>query len=111
MKEGLVASGNVPARAGFHIDQQHEQMPGLVENSIGMVNPLQGLVQVEGSPQQQSSKGCRGHHGNHDHAVKQRFEFQVFHRIQSLLPGGLTEQISCMTRRQSNLVRWARCNH
>jgi hypothetical protein len=42
MKEALVASYDVSARAGFHIDQQHEQMPGLVENLIGMVNPLQG---------------------------------------------------------------------
>jgi hypothetical protein len=50
MKEALVASSDVSARAGFHIDQQHEQMSGLVEDLIGMVNPLHGLVQVEGFP-------------------------------------------------------------
>jgi hypothetical protein len=75
MKKSIVASCDVPACAGFHIYQQHEQMPGLVENLIGMVNPLQGFVQVEGFPQKQSSKGCRGHHGNHNYPAEQRFEF------------------------------------
>jgi hypothetical protein len=48
-------------------------MSGLVENLIGMVNPQQGLVQVEGLPQKQDSKGCGDHHGNHNHLAEQRF--------------------------------------
>ena len=80
LKEGLVASYEVSAHAGFHIYQQLEQMPGLVENLIGMVNPLQGFVQVEGFPQKQCGKGCHDHHGNHNHSAEQRFEFRVFHR-------------------------------
>ena len=39
----LVAGYHVSAHAGFHIHQQLEQTRGLVENLIGMVNPLQGL--------------------------------------------------------------------
>jgi hypothetical protein len=87
MKEGLIARCDVSARAGFHIYKQHQQMPGLVENLIGMVNPLQGFIQVEGFPQKQSGKDRRGHHGNYDHSAEQRFEFRVFHRNQSLLSG------------------------
>ena len=49
-KEALVARGDVSARPGFHIDHQFKQMPGLIENLIGVVNPLQGSVQVEGFP-------------------------------------------------------------
>ena len=50
LKEGLVAGYEVSAHAGFHIYQQLKQMPGLVENLIGMVNPPQRFVQVEGFP-------------------------------------------------------------
>jgi hypothetical protein len=60
----------------------------LVENLIGMVNPLQGFIQVEGFPQKQSGKDRRGHHGNYYHSAEQRFEFRVFHRNQSLPFGG-----------------------
>jgi hypothetical protein len=66
-------------------------MPGLVENSIGMVNPLQGFVQVEGFPQKQSSKRCRNQHGDHNHPAKQRFEIRIFHRNKSLSSHSLLE--------------------
>jgi hypothetical protein len=98
MKKGLVASCYVPARAGFHIYKQHEQMSGLVENPIGVVNPLQGFVQVEGFPQKQSSEGCRNHHWDHNHSAEQRFKFRVFHRNQSLLSGGRAGQMTCFPR-------------
>ena len=60
-------------------------MPGLIENPIGMVNPLQGFVQVESLSQQQYSQSCGHRNGNGNHAAEQRLESGVLHLDQSLL--------------------------
>jgi hypothetical protein len=69
-------------------------MPGLVQNPIGMVNPLHGFVQVDGLPQKQSGKNGRCQHGNHNHTAEQRFEFRVLHRNQSLFSGGRPDKFT-----------------
>jgi hypothetical protein len=38
-KGGLVAGHEEAALRVFHVNQQLEQMPGLVENPIGVINP------------------------------------------------------------------------
>jgi hypothetical protein len=75
MKEGFVASCQVSAHAGLYIYQQLKQTRGLIKNLIGVVDPLQGSVQVEGFPQKQYRKSCRDHHRDPNHPAEQRFEF------------------------------------
>jgi hypothetical protein len=71
LKEAFVAGYDVSSHPGLHIDQQIEQMPRLIKNLIGMVNPLQGSVQVEGFPQKQECKGRHDQHGNRNHLAEQ----------------------------------------
>jgi hypothetical protein len=56
MEEAFVAGCDVSAFRRLHINQQLEQMPGLVKNPVGMINPLHRSVQIKGFPQKQSRK-------------------------------------------------------
>ena len=96
-KEALVAGCNVAAFRGFHIDEQLEQVPGLVENQIGMVNPLQRLVQVECLPQEKSGKGCRHHMGTTMTRRSNDFKFE-YSIVWSILVSLRGEQFQALLR-------------